>query len=52
MYKRQAETGVVDGAYGLAGVALDFLFDDALAEAVRQEFEDSGGVLRVSEMFG
>ncbi|WP_286956594.1 M20 family metallopeptidase [Brevibacterium sp. UBA7493] len=47
-----AETGVLDGTYGLAGVALDYLFDDALAEAVRQEFEDAGGVLRVSEMFG
>lgn len=47
-----AEKGVLDGAYGLAGVALDFLCDDALAAAVRQEFDDAGGVLRAAEMFG
>lgn len=39
----EAEAAAVDGAYGLARVALDYLEDDALAAQVRAEFDAAGG---------
>ena len=42
------DAGAVDGAYGLAAVALDWLVDPALRRAVREDFEASGGVLDVA----
>ena len=38
----------MDGAYGLAAVALDWLVDPALRRAVREDFEASGGVLDIA----
>ena len=38
----RAEEAALDGAYGLAVVALDFLTDDALAADVQAEFEKAG----------
>ncbi|WP_129660821.1 M20 family metallopeptidase [Rothia halotolerans] len=46
-----AESAAVDGAYGLAATALDFLHDDALAEAVRTDFEERGGAVDVEHYF-
>ena len=46
-----AESAATDGAYGLAATALDFLHDDALAEAVRADFEERGGVVDVEHYF-
>lgn len=43
---------VADGAYGLAAVALEYLRDDALAAAVRADFEASGGLVDVPALFG
>ncbi|AYD90590.1 M20 family peptidase [Actinomyces lilanjuaniae] len=42
-----ADTAVVDGAYGLAAVSLDWLCDAGLREAVQADFEASGGVVDV-----
>ncbi|MCI2265331.1 M20 family metallopeptidase [Sediminivirga luteola] len=47
-----AVQGVLDGAYGLAGTALDYLSDDALAEAVHDEFAAAGGAVDVAGYFG
>ena len=46
-----AESAAVDGAYGLAAAALDFLHDDALARAVAEEFEARGGAVDVEHYF-
>ena len=43
---------VADGMFGLAATAADFLADDALAEAVRADFEASGGLVDVPALFG
>ncbi len=42
------DAAAVDGAYGLAAVALDWLVDPALREAVRADFEASGGAVDVA----
>jgi len=47
-----AARAAVDGAAGLAAVALDLLADDALAAAVRADFEEAGGALDVAGYFG
>lgn len=47
-----AMDAVADGAYGLAAVALEYLRDDALAAAVRADFEASGGLVDVPALFG
>ncbi|WP_344006472.1 amidohydrolase [Nocardioides lentus] len=47
-----AARAAVDGAYGLAAVALDLLADDELAAAVREDFEAAGGALDVAGFFG
>ena len=41
----------MDGAFGLACTALDFLHDDALAAAVREEFEEAGGFATAQDYF-
>lgn len=41
------DAAAVDGAYGLAAVALDWLHDPGLRSAARQDFEASGGVVDV-----
>ncbi|MDO5533450.1 MAG: M20 family metallopeptidase [Propionibacteriaceae bacterium] len=46
-----ALAAIADGAYGLAATALDFLVDDALADAVRADFEASGGPTDVAGLF-
>lgn len=43
--------GVVDGAYGLAMTAADFLFDDELAASVTADFETAGGRMDVPNFF-
>lgn len=43
--------GVVDGAYGLAMTAADFLFDDDLAASVTADFEVAGGRMDVPNFF-
>ncbi|MDK8347051.1 M20 family metallopeptidase [Brevibacterium sp. UMB1308A] len=43
--------GVVDGAYGLAMTAADFLFDDELAASVTADFEAAGGRMDVPNFF-
>ncbi|WJY67655.1 M20 family metallopeptidase [Corynebacterium auris] len=45
------DKGAVDGAYGLAQVALDFLTDAALRDAVKAEFEAAGGTTDVAHFF-
>ena len=47
----QAEAAGVDGAYGLAAVALDYLVDDALAQHVRDDFHVGGGGIAVESYF-
>ena len=47
----RAEEAALDGAYGLAVVALDFLTDDALAADVQAEFEKAGGAVQVQTYF-
>ncbi len=47
----EAERAARDGAYGLACTALDFLVDDVLAAAVREEFEQAGGAVDVTGYF-
>lgn len=42
------DAAAVDGAYGLAAVALDWLVDPALRDAVRADFEASGGAVDVA----
>lgn len=46
-----AERATLDGAFGLAAAALDYLHDDALAEAVRREFDNDGGGVDVASYF-
>jgi amidohydrolase len=46
-----AEQGALDGAYGLACTALDFLVDDDLARAVKEDFEQAGGAVDVAHYF-
>jgi hypothetical protein len=46
-----AERGALDGAYGLACTALDFLVDDDLARAVKEDFEQAGGAVDVAHYF-
>ncbi len=45
------DAAAVDGAYGLAAVALDWLVDPALREAVRADFEASGGAVDVARFW-
>ena len=45
------ETAAVDGAYGLAAVALDWLHDADLRRAVREDFEASGGAVDVEHFW-
>ena len=47
----EAEQGMLDGAYGLACTASDFLFDDDLAGQVRADFEAAGGTVDVEHFF-
>ena len=46
-----AVDAALDAAFGLASVALDFLVDDELAQAVRADFEASGGAVDVEGYF-
>ena len=46
-----AESAALDGAYGLACTALDFLADDALAAEVTEEFVRDGGAIDVEHFF-
>ncbi|WGW10740.1 M20 family metallopeptidase [Saxibacter everestensis] len=46
-----AELGAIDGASGLACTALDYLCDEALRNAVHEEFEASGGAIDVPHYF-
>lgn len=46
-----AEKAAVDGSYGLAATALDYLSDDALAQRVKEEFEAAGGAVDVPGFF-
>ncbi|GAA4285025.1 M20 family metallopeptidase [Brevibacterium daeguense] len=48
----QADEAVVDGAFGLAATALDFLFDDELADEVSREFDRNGGRIPAVRYFG
>lgn len=45
------DRAAVDGALGLASVALDYLSDPQLREAVRADFEASGGVVDVASFW-
>ena len=47
----RGDAAAVDGAVGLALTALDYLADPELRAAVRQDFEDAGGVLDVEGYF-
>ncbi len=42
----------VDGAYGLAAVALDWLYDADFRRAVRADFEAAGGAVDVEHFWG
>ncbi|WP_172174445.1 M20 family metallopeptidase [Brevibacterium sp. CT2-23B] len=46
-----AKSAALDGAYGLACTALDFLVDDALAAEVTEEFARDGGAIDVEHFF-
>ncbi|WP_349827677.1 M20 family metallopeptidase [Brevibacterium litoralis] len=46
-----AESAGLDGAFGLAGTALDYLADDDLAASVHAEFEAAGGATDVPTYF-
>lgn len=46
-----AERAAIDGAYGLAATAADYLADDDLARAVAEEFADAGGAIDVPHYF-
>ena len=41
----------IDGAYGLASTALDFLWDAKLRDAVKADFEAAGGAVDVEHFF-
>ena len=45
------DCAAVDGAWGLASVALDYLSDPQLRAAVRADFEASGGVVDVASFW-
>lgn len=45
------DCAAVDGAWGLASVALDYLSDPQLRQAVRADFEASGGVVDVASFW-
>lgn len=47
----QGDCAAVDGAWGLASVALDYLSDPQLRQAVRADFEASGGVVDVASFW-
>ena len=47
----QGDRAAVDGAWGLASVALDYLSDPQLRQAVRADFEASGGVVDVASFW-
>lgn len=47
----RADAAALDGAVGLAHTAWDFLADDDLAAAVREEFENEGGALDPATYF-
>ncbi|WP_144941262.1 M20 family metallopeptidase [Kocuria salsicia] len=47
----RAERAGLDGAYGLAAVALDYLTDDELAADVAEDFRASGGGISVPDYF-
>lgn len=47
----QGDRAAVDGAWGLASVALDYLSDPQLRAAVRADFEASGGVVDVASFW-
>ncbi|WP_028921724.1 M20 family metallopeptidase [Pseudonocardia acaciae] len=47
----RGDTGVIDGAVGLAATAADYLSDAELRAAVREEFEADGGVVDVPAIF-
>ncbi|RKQ35411.1 amidohydrolase [Kocuria tytonis] len=47
----EAERAGVDGAYGLAAVALDYLTDDGLAADVTEDFRANGGGISVPDYF-
>ena len=44
------DTGVLDGAYGLAITALDYLADEGLRADVAAEFAAAGGVVDVESL--
>lgn len=46
----QGDIAAIDGAFGLAAVALDFLCDAELRQAVREEFEADGGYMDAQEL--
>ncbi|WP_258522214.1 amidohydrolase [Actinomyces sp. Z5] len=46
------DAAAVDGAYGLAAVALDWLHDAGLRDAVRADFEAAGGAVDVAGFWG
>lgn len=46
------DQGAIDGAYGLAAVALDYLHDAKLRKRVREDFEASGGAVDVAGFWG
>jgi amidohydrolase len=48
----RADEAVVDGAFGLAATALDFLFDDELAGEVARDFDRTGGRISAAQYFG
>lgn len=47
----EAEQAALDGAFGLACTALDFLVDDDLARAVKEDFDNAGGAIDVAHYF-
>lgn len=47
----QGDRAAVDGAWGLASVALDYLSDPQLRQAVRADFEATGGVVDVASFW-
>lgn len=48
---KEADQAIADAAYALGACAADFLYDDALAAAVTDEFEAAGGAEDVAHYF-
>lgn len=48
---RTGERAAVDGAFGLASVALDWLWDENVRRAAREDFEAAGGVVDVESLW-